>query len=111
MLLSGVAFLDSLIQKGGFSAKAIFNARGAIFFPVDRQHREQKLEGVSYEDNYAGNAMAAMLSPGRIEIRYHRDFADQDVCRVVSALLNQPDLQFMRGRQVTYQGRLLAVPG
>ncbi|MDX9912064.1 MAG: hypothetical protein RBS39_09550 [Phycisphaerales bacterium] len=40
--------------------KKAFNDRGAIVFPASRQHREVKREGVSYEDNYRGNALAAM---------------------------------------------------
>jgi hypothetical protein len=56
--------------------KLVFNSRGAIFFPVDQQHRDQKAPGISYEDDHAGNALAAILSPGRIEIRRHSDFSD-----------------------------------
>jgi hypothetical protein len=55
-------------RTGGFSAKAVFNQHGVIFFPVDRQHRDQKAPGISYADQSAGNALAVMLSPGMIEI-------------------------------------------
>jgi hypothetical protein len=107
MLLSGVELLETLAKQAGFSAKMILNDAGAIFFPSHLQHREQKGPQISYEDEYAGNALAATLAPGRIEIRYHRDFTDGRVARLVSALLSEPRLAFMRGWQVTYQGRAL----
>ena len=108
MLLSGVEFLASQVARGPFSAKMVFNANGALFFRADQQHRDQKASGISYEDDYAGNALAAMLSPGKVEIRWHRDFSDQRVAEIIGALLAQPPLSFMKGWQVTYQGRALA---
>lgn len=64
MTLIGVSVLISLAEKGEFSAKMVFNERGAIFFQTKMQHREQKTEGISYEDDYAGNALAAIVSAG-----------------------------------------------
>src|SRR5215470_10336923 len=72
MRMYSVEWLAATIAKGGFSAKMVCNEDGAIFFPASQQHREQKVENVSYEDDYAGNAVAAMLAPQSIEIRYHR---------------------------------------
>ena len=103
--LYGVEWLEATVAKGGFSAKMVCNEQGAIFFPANLQHREQKVENVSYEDEYVGNAVAAMLAPHSIEIRYHRDFTDERIRRVVSGLLAEPRLAFMRGWRVTYQGR------
>jgi hypothetical protein len=109
MLLIGVEYLAGLVRQGGFSAKAVLNAKGAVFFSVRQEHRDQKAVGISYEDDYRGNALAAMFAPGRIEIRYHREFADRVVARIVTGLLADPRLAFMKGWQVTYQGRALAV--
>ncbi len=64
-----------------------------------------KAEGISYEDNYNGDAMAAMLMAGVIEIRYHKAFTDAEVSRIVGRLLQQPKLAFMSDWRVTYQGR------
>ena len=64
MLLLGLEHLPHLLDKHVLSLKMAFNARGAIVFPVSRQHREMKAEGISYEDDYKGNALAAMLAPG-----------------------------------------------
>jgi len=109
MQLLGVEFLAGVVAQGGFSAKMVFNEHGAIFFPVDRQHRDQKTALVSYEDDYAGNALAAMLKPGAIEIRYHRDFGDKRVAQIVGTLLAEPALALLRGWRVTYQGRALRI--
>jgi hypothetical protein len=109
MLLLGTELLASLLDQAYFSAKMVFNERGAIICGADAEHRDQKAEGISYEDNYVGNALAAMLAPGRIEIRYHRAFKDGRVADIVTQLLAQPSLSQMVGWQVTYQGRRLGV--
>ncbi|MFI4917263.1 MAG: hypothetical protein ACIAS6_12255 [Phycisphaerales bacterium JB060] len=64
-----------------------------------------KAEGISYEDNYRGNAMAAMLKPDAIEVRYHRDFGDDDVARIIRTLFESTSLSIMSHASVTYQGR------
>ena len=110
MILIGGDFLSHLVEQGTFSAKVVLNAKGAIFFPVSEEHRNQKTEGISYEDNYKGNALAAMLAPGKIEIRYHKGFTDQAVAGIIGAVLAHPDLAFMKGWRVTYQGRPLSAP-
>ncbi len=85
----------------------IFNAHGAIIFSVKQEHRNQKAEFIFYEDNYKGNAMAAMLAPNKIEVRYHQAFSDKQVARIISTLKDHPELNFMVDWQATYQGRPL----
>jgi hypothetical protein len=109
MVLIGVEFMLSLVEEDHFSAKLVFNESGAIFFRTNQQHCDQKAEGISYEDNYKGNALAAMLAPGKIEIRYHKHFSDNQVASIVASLMEQPILSFMKGWQVTYQGQALSV--
>ena len=109
MVLLGVEFMLSLVEEDHFSAKMVFNESGAIFFRVNRHHCSQKAEGISYEDNYEGNALAAMLAAGKVEIRYHQQFLDNRVASIVASLMEQPRLSFMKGWQVTYQGRALSV--
>lgn len=92
MLLIGLDYIERLLQAEGFAAKLVFNEHGAIFCAVQAEHRDQKADQVSYEDNYRGNALAAMLAPGHIEIRYHRDFTDARVAQIVRALLVEPRL-------------------
>lgn len=105
MMLVGVEFLHSQIAQAGFAAKLVVNHRGAIFFAVNEQHRDQKAPGISYADESAGNALAAMLSPGKIEIRNHRDFSPQRVAQIMAALLSQPELAPLRTWSVMYGGR------
>ena len=71
---------------------------------------KQKIEGISYKDNYEGNALAAMLAAGKVEIRYHQQFSDNRVASIMASLMEQPRLSFMKGWKVTYQGRVLSVP-
>lgn len=108
MEIVGLDYLQSLIEKQYWSAKMVFNARGAIVFPVHREHRDHSIDCVRYADNYKGNAMAAMLSPGRIEIRYHEAFRDAEVSEIIRKLLVTEffaDFQW----SVTYQGRPLEI--
>ncbi len=108
MILIGAEFLASLVAKGGFSAKMVFNQNGAIFFSVSQQHKDQKASNISYDED-KGSALAAVLAPGKIEIRYHKKFSRERVAAIVSSLLAQPELPFMRGWEVLYQGRKLSV--
>ena len=87
----------------------VFNERGAIVFPAKRQHREMKLEGISYEDEYRGNALAAMVRRDAIEIRFHRTYDDRAIARIVSSLVKMPELACLATAQVTYQGRPVTI--
>jgi hypothetical protein len=107
MKLIGVEFLNSQLAHPGFTVKAVFNRHGIIFFPAIEQHRDQKVAGISYEDDSAGNALAAMLTAGRMEIRNHREFSEPLVAQVVLNLMALPELAMLRGWQVTYGGRNL----
>jgi hypothetical protein len=103
--------LESLTpDHPGFTAKAVLNQHGIIFLPARAQHRDSKATNISYEDDYKGNALAAMLTPGRIEIRYHKAFTDDAVADLLEALTAHPDLAFMRGWSATYQGRPISFP-
>lgn len=104
-LILGAEILESLDVGSIRSAKMVLNERGAILFGVSREHREMKAEGISYEDNYRGNALAAMLAPGLVEIRYHAGFTDGAVERLIANLLAREELSRMSEWRVTYQGR------
>src|SRR5688500_2547899 len=109
MNVSGIDYARELANGSRATAKVIFNASGAIVFPASEQHRDQKTVGVSYEDDYKGNALAAMISKRQMEIRFHRNFSDAQVESVVSSLLQHPELSFIREYRVTYQGRELSL--
>jgi hypothetical protein len=107
--LVGIEHVDALLTGRVYDAKIVFNARGAIVFPSECQHREIKAEGISYEDDYRGNALAAMLRRDAIEIRFHRDFSDAAVSRIVGQLLSVPALAALATARLTYQGRVLKI--
>ncbi|GJM23753.1 MAG: hypothetical protein DHS20C16_01680 [Phycisphaerae bacterium] len=105
MTIIGLEFLAAQMERGQFAAKMVFNEAGAIFFPTNAEHRDQKADGISYEDDYRGNALAAMLAPQKMEIRYHDAYSDQRVERIIRHLARQCGLEFLSSWMVTYQGR------
>lgn len=48
MLIQGADYLKDCINQGNFTAKMVFNENGAIIFPVQAQHKDKKIAGVSY---------------------------------------------------------------
>ena len=72
MIALGLETISSEIEAEGYFIKCIVNSSAAIFFPGSVQHRDVKRSGVSYEDDYQGNAVAATIRPGIIDIRFHR---------------------------------------
>jgi len=108
-VLIGLECIASVQPPANTTIKMVFNERGAYFFPVSSQHRDMKVEGISYEDDYRGNALAAMVGGGKIEIRYHRDFSDRDVGRILGQLMADPSLIAVADWKITYQGRPVQV--
>ena len=109
MTLYGVEYLARISRRDHYSAKMVFNSTGALFFPVSQEHSHAKADGISYKDNYEGNALAAMIAPRRIEIRYHDSFTDAQVAEIIRDLLREPERAFMKEWIVTYQGRKLSL--
>ncbi len=112
MLIRGAEHITQVVKGEVLDAKLVFNASGAIAFSGKRQHRDEKADGISYEDDYKGNALAAMVRCHEIEVRYHRDFRDAQVASMVGHLLQHPALEQLSPARVTYQGRVvLEQPG
>ncbi len=63
------------------------------------------MEGLSYEDDYRGNALAGIITPDRVEIRFHRDFSDEHVKRIWSRVAERPDVARTGPGKLYYQGR------
>ena len=105
MTFHGIDFIRRFSDAGRFSAKMIFNANGAVFFPSSQQHKDSSVEGIRYRDNYEGNAMAAMLSPGRIEARYHSSFKPAQVRAIIRSITSDPSASFMASWKLFYQGK------
>jgi len=111
MIVVGAEYTQKLAAGAVHEAKMVFNERGAVVFNAAQQHRDAKGDGISYDDNYVGNALAAMLRPDAIEVPFHRAFDDAKVTRIVAALLRAPELACLATARVTYQGRVLSMPG
>jgi hypothetical protein len=108
MRIIGLDQLERVASGECAEAKLLLNHSAAVFFPATQQHRDQKVAGVSYDDDSAGNALAGMIRPRVMEIRFHRQFTDAAVAHLVRKLCVQPSLQCLRDWSVTYQGRPIA---
>ena len=103
----GFESVGSMLETEGYLFKLVANENAVFAFPHTTEHRDAKQAGLSYEDDSNGNALAAVVKPGRIEFRYHRSFSDERVRNLARRLLEQPELAFATTFSVTYQGRTL----
>jgi hypothetical protein len=99
--------VELLKEKRG-TLKFILNDSGIVFFSPAQQHRDVKVEGLSYEDDYRGNALAGIVTAGRVEIRFHKAFPDERVKTIWSRVLALPEFANSRLGGVYYQGREIA---
>jgi hypothetical protein len=107
MKVFGLPAISPYLAGEGYFVKCVLNSSAAVFFPGTIQHRDVKQEGVSYEDDYRGNAMAATITPGMIDVRFHRDYPDEMVKSIFKRLLVLAEMEWARGFTVRYQGRVL----
>jgi len=109
MNVYGFDSVEAMLEDEGYLFKLIVNENAVFLFPRTTEHRDAKQPSLSYEDDSAGNALAAMVKPGRIEFRYHKAFSDERVRNVIRMVIEQPELAFAAAFSVTYQGRTLLV--
>jgi hypothetical protein len=95
---------DLLDQATG-SLKFILNDSGIVFFPATQQHRDTKSHGLSYEDDYRGNAAAGIVMVDRVEIRFHKAFSDDRIRTIWRSVLSSPKLASAKLGRLYYQGR------
>ncbi len=107
MKVIGGDFLRLAIKSDGFYFKLVLNESAAYFFPHTTEHRDVTQPGLSYKDDSLGNALAATIKPGQIDIRFHHSFSDERVRTIVQRLLGHPDAMHLSGLAVNYQGRTL----
>jgi hypothetical protein len=105
MNIVGSELVRDELRQPGYFFKAVVNDSSAAFFSGKTEHRTVKMSGLSYEDNYEGNALAAIITEGRIEIRNHAAFSPARVGMIVGELLKCPELHCLNDFDVTYQGR------
>ena len=107
MKVNGTDRLQQELERRKYFFKAILNANGVAFFSGKTEHRTVKLAGLSYEDDYEGNALAAIITDGRFEIRDHRDFPPSRVKRIIKTMLKREDLQKLKDFSFQYRGKKL----
>jgi len=106
MVVIGAADLAArLIAEPQRQHKAVLNEVGIVIFPASTQHATVKVPGISYEDDYRGNALAVIFDGQKFEIRWHRDFGSDRVKLLVAELLKHSELAVLKRLAVTYQGK------
>jgi hypothetical protein len=109
MNVYGADAAEQMAGSDGFLFKLIANESAVAFFPRNTEHRDVKQHGLSYEDDSAGSALAAMVKPGLIEFRFHKSFSDERVRNIAQTIINHPNVKFASGFRVTYQGKPIAL--
>ena len=107
MRVHGLESIAAETALEGYFVKCIVNRTDAVFFSAMIQHRDMKQEGVSYEDDYEGNALASVIRPGKVEVRFHKEYSDDEVGRIFREILLLPEMQWASAFSVEYQGRTL----
>lgn len=107
MIVFGLDSIAPLLEQDGYLFKLLANDFGVVLFPHTTEHRDATQPGIRYEDDSRGNALAAMVSPGRIEFRFHQQFTDERVKLLAERILLLPEFGFARSFTVTYQSRTL----
>lgn len=107
MIVYGFDSIAPMLEQHGYLFKMPANDAGVVLFPHSTEHRDATQPGIKYADESRGNALAAMVTPCRIEFRFHRDFSDERVKELARRLLALPELAFARSFVVTYQARAL----
>ena len=85
--------------------KFILNESGILFFLASQQHRDSKIDGLSYEDDYRGNAVAGLITFNHVEIRFHSAFSDERIRNLWSGVMAIPEVARAGLGQLFYQGR------
>ncbi len=96
--------LELLKNRRG-TLKFILNDTGILFFPAAQQHRDFKMQGMSYEDDYKGNALAGIVSADHVEIRFHKAFSDDRVRALWARVTSKPEFTRENLGKLYYQGR------
>lgn len=97
-----------LVGKSG-TVKFLLNDSGIVFFPSTQQHREVKVSGLSYEDDYRGDAVAGLVLEGRVEIRFHNAFSDHRIKTLWARVLAGSEIPNGELGPLFYQGREIAL--
>jgi len=93
------------LEKPEATVKFIINDAAVVFFSATQQHRDVKTHGLSYEDNYRGNAAAGLLGVGRVEIRFHAHYSASHIRTLWSRVQAMPELIGLELGNLYYRGQ------
>lgn len=105
MVIINPELLRNALASHGVTVKFLLGEGVIVFFPVTQQHREIKSHGLSYEDDYRGNAVAGLVTSSGAEIRFHRDYSDDRIRALWTKLRALPEFADLRLSRLSYQGR------
>jgi hypothetical protein len=100
-----VKVYNAELLDGKATVKFIMDDHAVIFFQGTQQHRYIKAHGLSYEDDYQGNAVAGLFMSDHAEIRFHRDYTDERIRNIWKRVLAAPEMSGKSPGKLTYQGR------
>jgi len=99
--------IESILQEDRYVFKLLANDHGVLLFSRDIEHEQISEPDIRFEADSVGNALAGVVKPGHIELRFHDDFGDERVRLLMERMLALPEMTFARGFEVVYQGRVL----
>ena len=105
MVIVNAELVRRALKQPGATVKFILNDNAIVFFSATQQHRDIKTDGLSYEDNYQGNAAAGLLSSGHVEVRFHARFSESHIRTLWSRIRALPELHDLDLGKLYYQGR------
>jgi hypothetical protein len=109
MKVFNLELLKQGLATKGSSVKFILNDTAIVFLPITQQHRDVKEQGLSYEDDYRGNAVAGLVTPSGAEIRFHQAYSDERIRTIWLQLKIMPAFSDPRLGRHSYQGREILV--
>lgn len=109
MRLINFELLQTALSEKSPRLKFIANEDAVLFFPDNQQHRSAKSDGLSYEDDYKGNAVAGIINGKQVEIRFHAGFSDNRILNLWTLILvtAQSVNIHLANSTLHYQGRRL----
>jgi len=96
--------LDDALSQNGLTIKFLLNDHAIAFFSASKQHRDVKVAGLTYEDDSKGNAVAGVITPEHVEIRFHQGFSETHIHSIWKHLITI-ELVKLGARKAFYQGR------
>ncbi len=99
---------QSLTSTPHVQFKAVFNEKGIIFGTTRVEHKTLRCDGIFYDDEGAGNAVAVIFDGFKFEIRLHPGFSPERVNSILKSFDLQPLLKWIAALKITYGGKMLS---